>query len=173
MATSTWPLDNGQKSQSAPKERRRRRAEKRFSKGCFWRVRFFSALLRFSGPFRVVRANLKGAEKKRTIQKHPFGQPFLRKTPSPLLWRTLKKRATKITPIVFALCCHLAAAISIPPSSTNMNAFVVGGVQMTLILILLQKHRDTNGRRIVRVRGRSDSPDVARGVTFKVSCFHE
>ena len=36
-----------------------------------------------------LRANLKGAEKKRTLQKHPFGQPFLRTTPSPLLWRTL------------------------------------------------------------------------------------
>ena len=33
--------------------------------------------------------NLKGAEKKRTLQKHPFGQPFLRTTPSLLLWRTL------------------------------------------------------------------------------------
>ena len=33
--------------------------------------------------------NLKGAEKKRTLQKHPFGQPFLCTTPSPLLWRTL------------------------------------------------------------------------------------
>ena len=32
--------------------------------------------------------NLKGAEKKRTLPKHPFGQPFLRTTPSPLLWRT-------------------------------------------------------------------------------------
>ena len=50
--------------------------------GCFWRVRFFSAPLRFSG---VLRANLKGAEKKRTLQKHPFGRPFLRATPSPLL----------------------------------------------------------------------------------------
>ena len=37
----------------------------------------------------VLRANLKGAEKKRTLQKHPFGQPFLRTTPSPLLWRAL------------------------------------------------------------------------------------
>ena len=29
--------------------------------------------------------NLKGAERKRTLQKHPFGRPFLRTTPSPLL----------------------------------------------------------------------------------------
>ena len=36
-----------------------------------------------------LEANLKGPEKKRTLQKHPFGQPLLRTTPSPLLWRTL------------------------------------------------------------------------------------
>ena len=57
-------------------------------KGRFWRVRFFSAplgllLKRLKGP-----ENLKGAEKRRTLQKRPFGQPFLRTTPSPLLWRT-------------------------------------------------------------------------------------
>ena len=40
--------------------------------------------LGFSG---VLRANLKGAEKKLTLQKHPFGKPFLRTTPFPLLWR--------------------------------------------------------------------------------------
>ena len=39
----------------------------------------------------VLRENLKGAEKKRTLQKHPFGQPFLCTTPSPLLWRALIK----------------------------------------------------------------------------------
>ena len=33
----------------------------------------------------------KGADKKRTLQKHPFGQPFLcTTTPSPLLWLTPK-----------------------------------------------------------------------------------
>ena len=61
-------------------------------KGCFWRVRFFFAPLRFALDISgVVRANLKGAEKKQTLQKHPFGQPFLRTTPSPLLWRTLTR----------------------------------------------------------------------------------
>ena len=70
----------------APKAQRRRRAEKRSSKRIFWRVRFFSAPFAFSG---ALKANLKGAEKKRTLQKHPFGRPFLRTTPSPLLWRAL------------------------------------------------------------------------------------
>ena len=48
---------------------RRRRAEKRSSKRVFWRVRFFSSHLRFSDVFR---ANLTGAEKKRTLPKTPF-----------------------------------------------------------------------------------------------------
>ena len=40
-------------------------------KGCFWR-------------------DLKGAERRNGLsKKHPFGQPFLRTTPSPLLWRAL------------------------------------------------------------------------------------
>ena len=38
----------GVNDQSAPKERRRGRAEKWLSKGCFWRVRFFSAPLMFA-----------------------------------------------------------------------------------------------------------------------------
>ena len=70
------------------KERRRRRAEKWLSKRVlFERVRFFSAPLRFAlkNP-----ENVKGAEKKRTLQKHPFGQPFLCTTPSLLLWRALR-----------------------------------------------------------------------------------
>ena len=71
----------------APKELTRRRAEKRLSKRCFWRVRFFSAPLKLSG---VLRANLKGAEKKRTLQNHPYGQLFLCTTPSLLLWHALK-----------------------------------------------------------------------------------
>ena len=72
----------------------------RCPKGCFWRVRFLSAPLRFSG---VLRANLKGAEKKRTLQKHPFGQRFLRTTPSPLLWRAL---------IIFVTCERFARIAS-------------------------------------------------------------
>ena len=41
----------------APKERRRRRAEKHSCpKGCLWRVRFFFATLRFSGHFRCFKS---------------------------------------------------------------------------------------------------------------------
>ena len=53
----------------------------------FWRVHFFSAPLRFALK---TPENPKGPEKKRTLQKHPFGQPFLRTTPSPLLWRGVR-----------------------------------------------------------------------------------
>ena len=66
-------------------------------KGCFWRVRFFSAPLRFALKTPEIKPeNLKGAEKKRTLQKHPFGQPFLRTTPSPLLWRAPRKARSSV-----------------------------------------------------------------------------
>ena len=87
------------RSQCAPKERRRGRAEKRLSKRVFLESPFF-----FSAPLRSALKtpqgpeNLKGAEKKRTLQKHPFGQPFLRTTPSPLLWRALKKPLSPTPP---------------------------------------------------------------------------
>ena len=42
-------------------------------KGCFWRVRFFFAPQGFQDISGVLRAKLKGAEKKRTLQKNPFG----------------------------------------------------------------------------------------------------
>ena len=63
---------------------------KRLSKRVFLESppRFLSAPLRLSG---VLRANLKGAEKKETLQKRPFGEPFLRTTPSPLLWSALNR----------------------------------------------------------------------------------
>ena len=74
----------------APKERRRRRAEKRLSKRVSLESPFLLCPLKVFRTFQVfLRENLKGAEKKRTLQEHPFGQPFLRTTPSPLLWRTL------------------------------------------------------------------------------------
>ena len=41
-------------------------------KGCFWRVRFFSAPLRLTLKHLKCPENLKGAKKKRTLQKHPF-----------------------------------------------------------------------------------------------------
>ena len=53
-------------------------------KGCSWRVRFVSGPL---GIALKTPENPKVAEKKRTLQKHRFGQPFLCTTPSPLLWR--------------------------------------------------------------------------------------
>ena len=43
------------------------------SKRVFLESPFLLSLLRFSG---VLRANLKGAEKKRTLQKNPFGEPL-------------------------------------------------------------------------------------------------
>ena len=46
---------------------------------CFWRVRFFSAPLRFA--LRTPQ-DLKAAEKKQTLQKHSFGQLFLHATPA-------------------------------------------------------------------------------------------
>ena len=58
-------------------------------KGCFWRVRVLSAPLRFA--LRHLKT-LRGQRRKRTLQKHPFGQAFLRTTPSPLLWRNLKEK---------------------------------------------------------------------------------
>ena len=70
-----------------PKLGARQRSGDGCPKGCFWMFHFFSAPLEFSG---VVRANLKGTEKKRTLQKHAFGRPFLRTTPSPLLWHPPK-----------------------------------------------------------------------------------
>ena len=74
----------------APKERRRGRAENRLSKGCNFGESVSSLLPKgFQDLSGVLRENLKGAEKKRTLQNYPFGQPFLRTTPSPLLWRIL------------------------------------------------------------------------------------
>ena len=34
---------------------------------------------------------MRGQRRKRTLEKHPFGRPFPRTTPSPLLWRALKR----------------------------------------------------------------------------------
>ena len=56
-----------------PPLERRRRARKRLSNKCFWRVCFFSVPLKFLG---VLRADLKGTEKKRTLQKHLLDNRF-------------------------------------------------------------------------------------------------
>ena len=73
----------------APKERRRRRAERRLSERLFLESPFF-----FVAPFKLCSSkrlkSFRGKEeKKRTLQKDPSGQPFLRMMPSPLLWRAL------------------------------------------------------------------------------------
>ena len=100
------------------KERRRRRAEKRLSKSVFWRVRFFSATLRFALK---TLDNLKGAEKKRTLQKHPFGQPFLCTTPSPLLWRTpiLHNPLTACILHFYSSLCNFATPETWDPFTTH------------------------------------------------------
>ena len=58
-----------------PKEQRRRRAEKRLSKRASLESPFLLCPLRVFRTSQVfLRTNLKGAEKKRTLQKHPFGE---------------------------------------------------------------------------------------------------
>ena len=55
-------------------------------KGCFWRVRFCSAPVRFA-----LKTPENLGREETDSPKHPFGRPFLRTTPSPLLWRTPKE----------------------------------------------------------------------------------
>ena len=62
---------------------------------------FLLCPLGFSG---VLRANPKGAEKKRTLQKHPLGQVFLRATPSPLLCHWEIKRRFRKRVILVIVC---------------------------------------------------------------------
>ena len=64
----------------------------------------------------VLRANLKGAEKKRTLQTHPFGQSFLRRTPSPLLWRTLKLASFFVGDVILANSELTAISLATPRS---------------------------------------------------------
>ena len=77
-------------------------------KRVFWRVRFFSSHLRFSGVFS---ANLTGTEEKQTLQKHPLRRPFPRTTPSPLLWCALKGVGCSICVTVRLLVCHCGEAM--------------------------------------------------------------
>ena len=86
--TNFWA--GGCSTGGAPKERRRHRAEKRLSKRVFLESPFLLCPLKVFKIFQAfLTTNLKGAEKKWTLQKYPFGQPFLRTSPSPLLWRAL------------------------------------------------------------------------------------
>ena len=57
----------------ALQERRRRRAENRLSKKVFLESPFLLCSLKV---FSILRANLKGAEKKRTFQKHHLDNRF-------------------------------------------------------------------------------------------------
>ena len=67
----------------------------------------------------VLRANLEGAEENRTLRKHPFGRRLPRTTPSPLLWRALKK--------LFLLTCtralpHTHTHPAVPAEPRNCRA---------------------------------------------------
>ena len=55
--------------------------------------------------------NLKGAEKKRTLQKHPFAQPFLRMTPSPLLWHARISKISKFSSRILLRFPHLGGSL--------------------------------------------------------------
>ena len=100
-------------------------------KGCFWGVRCFSASLRFSG---VLRANLEGAEKKRTLQKHLFGQLFQRTKTAPKSGNTQKTlRSHEFFRKVRANLCLLHCVMSQELSGNcseklvQMNFFILGG----------------------------------------------
>ena len=103
-------------------------------KGCFWRVRFFSAPLRFSS---VLRANVKGAEKKRTLQKQPFLDDCFSARRLLRSFGVLRNEYHKIARLV------------------DWGVF-----QRTLTLILLQKYRDANGSRIVIRMGGVDTTSI-------------
>ena len=83
----------------------------------------------------ILRENLKGAEKKRTLQKHPFGQPFLRTTPSPLLWRILTVGSFLLTVELFYLqLTFLASLLTVGAFSLTVLAFLltVGAFLLTV-----------------------------------------
>ena len=43
-----------------------------YPKGCFWRVRFFSAPSRFSGPFKCLKSKHERGQKRNGLSKTPF-----------------------------------------------------------------------------------------------------
>ena len=73
-------------SGGAPKERRRSHVERRSSKRVFLESPFLLFPLKL---FKCFKGKPYGGREERTLQKHPFGRPFLRTSSSPLLWRTL------------------------------------------------------------------------------------
>ena len=62
------------------------RAEKRSSKRVFLESAFLLCPLKV---FRRFKGKPQEGREARTLQKHPFGRPFLCTTPCPLLWHTL------------------------------------------------------------------------------------
>ena len=106
----------------APKERRRRRAEKQLSKRVFLDSPFLLCPLKV---FRCSESKPLGGREEMTLQKHPFGQPFLRTTPSPLLW-TLFRHFLAVWPVFLlgkSVQCMPSAILSIPGISRCFGLF--------------------------------------------------
>ena len=105
---NVWPLSGnnhlGETFQGAQKERRRGRAEKRLSKRVLLESPFLLCPLGLLLKHLQDPENLKGAEKKRTLQ-NTLLDTFLRTTPSPLLWRAPNIAKEKVeatqTPVIF------------------------------------------------------------------------
>ena len=139
----------------APKERRRRRAEKRLSKRMFLE----SPFLLFPPPppqgFQdlsdILRTEFKGAEKKRTLQKHPFGQPFsarrLRRSFGALWFLSLRHEQSRGCHRIFTIAmrerppgliqhvltvlvfwCWVLLQPQLPPSSRSLRLFLCASI---------------------------------------------
>ena len=88
----------------APKERRRRRAEKRLSKRVFLESPFLLCPLKVFRTFQVfLKTNLKGAEKKRTLSKTPF-------------WTTVSPHDAFAAPLAHSECSSSQTMWSCPSS---------------------------------------------------------
>ena len=119
------------------------------------------------------RENLKGAEKKRTLQKHPFGQLFLRMTPSPLLWCApiliVRSRGYRATPC--AEVSRWSARISLPVSMMRRHWWRKHsrGDQIRKPQSQARK-RHINITILVRLRW--DKPRLSQGQTETFSLFY-
>ena len=91
----------------APKERRRLRAEKRLSKRVFWRVRFFSAPLRFALKTpKTLRGQRRNGLSKNTLLDNRFSARRLRRS-----FGAPPENATLATQSIFNAICALAEEI--------------------------------------------------------------